>query len=323
MDAFTSFRKIDTHVHIVPAAYTEGMNKHLGGNPDRYPVPPWSVELHLEFMDRLNIAGSAISVSSPHLNFSTPEYARDLARQLNEEAAGMAKKHPGKFAVMASLPLANVRDTLDEIDYCCDVLKVAGFTLPTNTRGMYITSTFLEPVWEALNRHGTIITIHPNKPTAVPAEVAGKLPMPILEFFFDSTRVVTDFMMNDYPDRYPNIKFLIPHCGAMMPYVVDRLEFATPVLEKIGSVKQGFNAKDTFKKFFFDVAGNSAAHQLNDALDLVSLDRFSYGTDFPFTPEKDIVFLGNGLINAPYLTNDQRKVIFYDNGKRLFPSLDA
>ena len=323
MNDFMQYRKIDTHVHIVPTAYSEGMNKHLGGNPDRYPVPEWSVERHLAFMDRLNIAGAAISVSSPHINFSTPEYARDLARQLNEEAAAIAGRHPGKFAVMASLPLANVEDTIQEINYCCNELDVAGFTLPTNTGGKYITSGFFEPVWEALNANGTIITIHPNKPTAVPEEVAAKLPMPIMEFFFDSTRVVTDFMLNDYTGKYSNITFLIPHCGAMMPYIADRLEFVTPVLEKMGSVEQGFNAKQIYKQFYFDVAGNSADHQLADALDLADLSHFSYGTDYPFTPEEGIIFLGNKLAKAAYLTEEQRKTIFFDNGKRLFPTLGS
>lgn len=168
MKTFAEYRKIDTHVHIVPSVYSQGMEKYLGGNPDRFPVPPWSPEKHLEFMDQLNIAGSAVSISSPHLNFSIPGVARDLARRVNAEGAELASRHPGRFALIASLPLANVKDSVAEVEYAHGSLKAVGFTLPTNTRGMYATSPFLEPVFEALNDKGAVVTFHPNKPTAVP-----------------------------------------------------------------------------------------------------------------------------------------------------------
>lgn len=145
--------------------------------------------------------------------------------------------------------------------------------------------------------------------------------MPMMEFFFDTTRVVTDMLINNYPEKYPNIKFLIPHCGAMMVYIVDRLLFATEILVGMGTVPPGFDARTLFRRFYFDVAGNAAPHQLEDALDLVPSEHFTYGSDYPFTPPKAIAALGEALVNAPYLDEAKLEAIFYSNGKALFPSL--
>jgi predicted TIM-barrel fold metal-dependent hydrolase len=279
------------------------------------------VESHLAFMERQNIVGSAVSVSSPHLHFSDPGAARELARLVNEEGADMVRKHPGKFALLASLPLANVQDSVDEVNHARDALHAAGFTLPTNARGMYVTSSFLEPVFEAINAKGGVVTFHPNKPGAVPLEVGRNLPMPMMEFFFDTTRIVVDLLLNDYIGRYPNIQFLIPHCGALSLYVVDRLIMAANLLAFLGMVKEGFDPKASFSALYFDVAGNAVPHQLKDAMDYVPFDHFTYGSDFPFTPEREINLLGAKLSDAPYLSDTQREDIFYSNGKKLFPSL--
>lgn len=181
MSKFLESAKIDTHCHFVTTSYVAAMDKFLGGNPDRFPMPEWSPEKQLEFMDQMGIVHSVISYSSPHVNFSTPEVNADLVRVGNEEGAECVKKHPGKFSVLASLPVPDVDRSLAEIAYCCDELDVDGFTLPTNTKGVYMGAKELEPVFDELDRRRALVTFHPNKPGAVPSGVGEKLPIPMME----------------------------------------------------------------------------------------------------------------------------------------------
>jgi hypothetical protein len=78
-------------------------------------------------MDRLGIATSLLSVSSPGVHFGDDGAARDLARQVNEEGHRAAEAHPGRFGLFAALPAPDVDSSVAEIGYCYDL---AGFPVP-------------------------------------------------------------------------------------------------------------------------------------------------------------------------------------------------
>lgn len=318
MDNFKNIPKVDVHAHFLTKSYLEAMNKYLGGNPDRFPMPEWSVDRHLQYNETMGIVHSVLSYSSPHINFSTREVNRELARIGNEEGAQIVAQNPGKFSFMATLPLPNIEDTLAEIAYSCDHLDTDGFTLPTNTKGVYMGAPELEPMFAEFNRRNAIVTFHPNKPGSVPAGVGEMLPVPMMEFIFDTTRCIVDLMLRGYPEKYPNIKFLIPHCGSMLPYVVDRMASFKPTLIKTGSVKEDYDVYKVFRGFYFDTTGAAAPHQLRDVMDMTDISHILHGSDFPFPPLPVLVEQTSSVFNAPYLDDAQKAKIFHKNAPALF-----
>lgn len=316
-----SYKKIDVHAHPVPKFYNDAMEKYLGGNPDKFPMPKWSGELHLEFMERMNIAFTVMSFSSPHINFSTREINRRLVREGNELVAESVKKHPKKFAFLATLPVPEVEDSIAEIHYALDVLDAWGFTLPTNTKGVYMGAPSLEPVFVELNKRKALVTFHPNKPGRTPEIPGAKLPFPMMEFFFDTTRTVVDIILKGYLTKYPDIKFLLPHCGAMLPYVVDRIDSFMPVLTKIGTVSEDFNIYDVYKRFYFDSAGASGLRQIPDVMEVVDHSHIVYATDWPFTPVPVIGQQADLIFASEKYTEEQKQRIAWKNAKTLFPKI--
>jgi 6-methylsalicylate decarboxylase len=55
--------RIDVQEHIMPPFYAEAMPAH-GGDPSDSPVPKWSIELAVSFMDAHEIATGIVSLSS-------------------------------------------------------------------------------------------------------------------------------------------------------------------------------------------------------------------------------------------------------------------
>lgn len=45
----------------------------------------------------------------------------------------------------------------------------------------------------------------------------------MLEFMFDNTRSIVDLVFAGVLDRYPGIRFVIPHSGATLPVLSDRI----------------------------------------------------------------------------------------------------
>lgn len=125
--------------------------------------------------------------------------------------------------------------------------------------------------------------------------------------------------MKGYVGRYAGIKFLVPHCGALLPYVVDRIDSFKPVLVRIGSVADDFDVRDIFSRLYFDIAGNAGPHQLRDILDMVDESHLMYASDYPFTPNPVIVQQGTTLFDSPYLNDEQKRRFASRNALALFP----
>jgi hypothetical protein len=55
----------------------------------------------------------------------------------------------------------------------------------------------------------------------------------MVEFVFDTTRAVVDLLLNGTVARHPDIAFIIPHAGAALPAIVDRVAAFSAVLTDV------------------------------------------------------------------------------------------
>ena len=310
--------KIDMHVHYVPQAYREALLNCGEKNRDKFPTPDWNVETHLDVAKQLGVSTTMLSITSPHINFGDNHAATILARKVNEDGAELVQKYPDQFGLLASLPLPDVAASIEEIQYAMDVLHVDGFTLPTNTQGVYLGNPCLDPIFAELNKRKAVVALHPTTPSAVPGNILEDLPMPLMEFFFDTTRTIVNMILKGTLKRFPDVKFIVPHVGAFLPILADRIHIGLQVL------KSGEDSSDVYaalRGLYFDVAGICLPRQLAAMMQLVETDHFLYGSDYPYTPTVGCIYLADALDKTDLLTNDQRRAIYRDNAVKLFPRL--
>src|SRR6187455_634451 len=61
---------VDVHAHYLPDSYREAAIAAGHSQPDGFPqLPEWNANAHVEMMDRLGIAVSMLSISSPGVHF--------------------------------------------------------------------------------------------------------------------------------------------------------------------------------------------------------------------------------------------------------------
>ena len=214
--------RIDVHFHYLSPEYREQMIDAVGGSPDGFAAPQWSVETALAMMDRMNIATGMLSVSSPGVHFGNDAKARVLARSVNEFAARTMGEHRGRFGGFASLPLPDVDGALEEIAYALDTLKLDGIVMLTNFNGVYLGDKRLDPVFDELNRRGAVVFIHPTSPICWQQSALG-YPRPMIEFTFDSTRAVVNLIFSGTTTRCPKVRFIVPHAGGTLPFLARRI----------------------------------------------------------------------------------------------------
>ncbi len=305
--------KTDVHSHFFPPAYNAMLDRRgltvLDGG---FPRPEWSEEIQLASMDELGVTLSVLSISSPHLHMGDSAEAVETARASNEYGAELVKKYPQSFAVLASLPLPEIDASAGEVIYCRDVLNTAGFALPTNARGVYLGDPVLDPVMEELDKGGCVVMIHPTEPSAVPNGVDPGLPYPLMEFFFDTTRTVVNLILNRTLKKYPRIRFLIPHAGAFLPVLADRL------IPMAGMLFPGeeVDIAAELAGLWYDLAGMSMPKQYGNLRQLVPDDHILYGSDTPFTPLPLCVNLAEEMDRG--LDARMREIVYCENPAALF-----
>lgn len=285
MAAMAAETLVDVHAHYLTDRYVAAAKEAGVVHPDGMPGwPSWSVQDHLALMEETRTATAILSISSPGVHFGDDDAATELARHVNEFAAIVVAEHRDRFGFFASTPLPCVEAAVDEAVYAMDRLGARGVVLMSNAREVYLGDPALDPLWEELNRRRAIVFEHPTSPPAVDAVALGR-PRPMLEFMFETTRTVTDLMFAGVPERYPDIHFVIPHCGATLPVVVDRIELFRSLLPgSHGRPASTLTTRQQLQRFWYDLAGTPFPAPAAALVDVVGTDRLLYGSDYCWTP---------------------------------------
>ncbi|MFF0157140.1 amidohydrolase family protein [Streptomyces sp. NPDC005263] len=310
---------IDVHAHLLPDFYVQQATAAGHAHPDGMGGwPTWSVQAHLDLMDRNGIEKAMLSMSSPGVHFGDDKAARLLARRVNEYTAELARDHLGRFGTFGSLPLPDVDGALEEIAFSFDELGADGVALLTHTHGVYLGDQRLDPVFAELDRRRAVVFLHPTSPACWEQSALGR-PRPMVEYIFDTARTVTDLVMAGVLTRHPNMRVIVPHCGGAIPVLADRInEFMSLFLH--ARQPSGPDAVQQLRGLYYDMAGTAFPRQVPALLKLVDPDRVLFGSDYCWTPAQ----LADAHIAAidaaePPARDTTWRSLTTANAKRLFP----
>lgn len=277
-------------------------------------------------MDEVGISKSILSITSPgtHLVPGDHALARQLTRDTNDEVAEICRRFPTRLGFFAVLPLPDVEGSVAEIDRALDELGAVGFVVMTNAHGHYLGDASLDNVFAKLNERKAVLFMHPTSCAAheTPGAVRplNQYPAPMLEFFFDTTRAVANLLLSRTVTRFSDITFLVSHCGATLPAVLERFtSFSSSILGQDAALTSD-NVKQLFKtRFYFDLAGFPFPDQIHGLLRITDSSRLLYGSDFPYTPASAIPKMARrmdvgleGVLSKGEIAN-----IYFKNAERL------
>jgi 6-methylsalicylate decarboxylase len=300
--------RIDVHAHYLPdfyrAALLDGGHEH----PDGFPyVPEWSAEEHVAVMDRLGIERSMLSVSSPGVLGDVA-----LAGAVNDAGRRAVVDHPGRFGLLASLPLPDVDAAVAEVGRSFDDLDADGFVLLTNVDGTYIGDESFEALWQELDRRHARVLLHPTSPACWDHTSFGR-PRPMIEFLFDTTRTIVDLILNGTLARFPDVKVIVPHAGATLPLVAERVAAVGAFVAPDADVPAGL------ARLHYDLAGLTSPLHLDALRTLAPVEHLHYGSDWPFTPEPFVVAAAERLGDLPDSLGANTEALFPNQGRHHEP----
>ena len=322
--AATSHRplRIDTHAHYLPDFYREAALAAGFDQPDGMPaLPDWDVQAALEMMDGLGISTAILSISSPGVHFGDAQSARKLARRVNEYGAELVVKHADRFGIFASLPLPDVEGAIAEARYALDELGADGIVLLSNHGGIYPGDERFDPLMAQLDSRNAVLFLHPTSSyCGCCQDLAFSYPRPMIEFMFEGTRALTRMLLAGMFDRFPNIRFIMPHAGEVMPVLVDRIAAIAPLTDE-GFDRGRFLA--ALRRIHYDLAGFPLPRLAPPLLQMTDINHLLYGSDWPFTALETVEQLSNAIDSSDLFNDADRHKLRIGNACRLFPRLSS
>ena len=316
---------IDVHSHIISPTYTNYLNKNGAALDEGFPLPHWDVESQLKWMDEAGVKTSVLTLAAPHPQYGGDKEAIAVIRKLNEEAAAIKKRYPGRFLFCATLPLPNVQAAINEAKYALDTLHADGIKLATNVNGQYLGAPELDPLFEMLNERGAVIILHPHKPDPVNATVMKQTPLAMQEYLSETTRTLGNMITRNVPARFNKLKIVVPHCGAYLPLSIPRMKALEPVMRQFNMVG-AIQWEENLKNLYFDLAGAHSPSAIRALLSITLPSHLLYGSDFPYVAPSVLTaslrrmegYLQTEADLAPY-----HNMILRDNARQLFGLVQA
>ncbi len=306
---------IDVHSHPI-LAFGEGAPVGEGRKQ-----PEWSVESALSYMDEHDI--SACVLSSPaSANSATGQEARDIARRTNELLAEIVSKHPNRFGAVATLPGLDPDGAIAEIGYALDTLKMDGVTTTTSIHDVYLGEPRFDPWLEELNKRSATFFVHPTITKAGETLLNG-LNASVLEFMFDTTRMITNMVATGAKKRFSQIMIISTHGGGTIPFLVNRIQ----MLEHAFGVRPGLlelspeEVREGIASFYYDLTAATSEAQLGAILKLVPVSQLLMGLDNPMMPKSTFASALADVGRYPAFSETDLRSISYANAFRLYPEL--
>ena len=305
---------IDMHSHIITPEFMSALDKEGRLLDEGFPLPKWDAEAQLKWMDEAGIHTSVLTLAAPQ-----PTSAK-VVRATNEAAAKLKYEHPDRFRFCAALPLPDVDAAIEEARYALDVLSADGIKLATNVGGQYLGAPELDTLFSFLNERKAFVILHPHRPDPVNKQVMQQTPLAMQEYLSETTRAVSNMISRNVLARYPNVKVVVPHCGAYLPLMVSRMQSLTPVMQAnklVGDIDWDAN----LAALYYDLAGAHSPEVIRMLLTITTPDHLLYGSDYPYVAPQ--VLTQSLARMKQYLTTEPdlapfKEMILWKNAKWLF-----
>ena len=167
-----------------------------------------------------------------------------------------------------------------------------------------------------LDERAAAVTIHPSLPPAVPQGVFTAGPAPLFEYVADTTRAVLNLMSTGTLQRYPHVKWVVPHAGSFLPEVAHRLAGISRVLVPAG-LMEPVDVMASLRGLYYDLAGDALPVMLPALLEVCDPAHLLYGSDTPYTPLPAIQHNKQALQACPVLAPIIDAVLHH-NAARLY-----
>jgi predicted TIM-barrel fold metal-dependent hydrolase len=306
--------KIDIYSHIMTKKYTELYAKKNPAIKKRVEFTSTAVvdlDVRMRLMNRYPDVLQVLTVANiPLETFAKKEDAIELAKIANEELAELVEKYPDKFvAGVACLPMNDIDASIEEADRAISKLGLKGVQIYSRINGETLDNPRFEPLWEKMARFDLPIWIHPATNDKLDQDIG------VFSWPFETSSAMYRLVMSGVFNRHPDLKFIVHHCGAMVPFFNKRIKWVLSLVP--GMYPDIKHPEEHFRKFYTDTAVYGNVPSLMCGYDFYGAGHILYGTDFPLGPKFGLTGETMESVQNMAITDEEKERILFRNAADL------
>ena len=293
--------KIDIHTHIMPEnipnyfqkfGYGEfihlehhcpGCARMIKGDKVFREVEPncWDAPARILDMDATTVDVQVLSTIPVLFNYwAKPQDGLETARFFNDHIASCVVQHPNRFIGLGTVPMQDIDLAIREMERCVNVLGFPGLEIGSNINGKNLSDPYFNPFWEAAEKLGCALFVHPWEMMGEDQMSKYWLPW-LVGMPAETARAICSLIFGGVFERFPKLRVAFAHGGGSFPFTIGRIEHGFNVRPDLVAPDNAVNPRDYLGRFWIDGLVHNA-DALNYVIKTMGEDKVCLGSDYPF-----------------------------------------
>ena len=238
-------------------------------------------DVRLEEMDEMGVDVQVLSTIPVLFNYwAKPADGLETSRFLNDHIAETVNKSPARFAGLGTVPLQDVDLAIREMERCKNELQMPGLEIGSNINGQNLSGKQFYPFYEAAERLGCALFVHPWDMMGEQQMQEYWLPW-LVGMPAETSRAICSMIFGGVFERFPKLRVAFAHGGGSFPFTLGRIQHGFDVRPDLVAIDNKVNPTDYIGRFWVD----SLVHDKKAMEFLISTigeDKICLGSDYPF-----------------------------------------
>ena len=211
--------------------------------------------------------------------FSKPKDGLEVARFLNDDLANLVNKYPKKYIGLGSLPMQDPELAVQEL-FRIKELGLKGVQIGSNIEDKNLNEPDFFPVWEACEKLGLAVLVHPWNMMGKKKMNKYWLPW-LVGMPAETSRAMCSMIFGGIFDKFPNLRVNFCHASGSFLSTIGRIEHGFNCRPDLVAVDNPKNPREYCGHFWVDCITHDQ-DMLHYVLKMQGSKRVTLGSDYPF-----------------------------------------
>jgi len=240
----------------------------------------WNPEVRIEEYEQFNTQVQVVCTIPVMFSYwAKPLDCLDLSKYLNDNLAELADDYPKQYIGLGTLPMHDTELAVKELERCKKI-GLKGIQIGSNINDENLNETRFFPVFEACEKLGMALLIHPWNMMGEKSMQRYWLPW-LVGMPAETTRAICSMIFGGIFERLPKLRVNFAHAGGSFLTTIGRIQHGFDCRPDLVAIDNNVSPKNYLGKFWID----SVTHDpmmLDYVLKLVGSKKITLGSDYPF-----------------------------------------
>jgi len=203
----------------------------------------------------------------------------ELSRFLNDHIADLTIRYPKNYIGLATLPMQDPQLAIEELERCKKI-GFPGIQIGSNINQMNLSDPFLFPIFEACEKLGMAVMIHPWQMMGFNEIQKYWLPW-LVGMPAETSRAACSLIFGGVLEKLPQLRICFSHAGGAFLPTLGRIEHGFNCRPDLVAIDNNVNPRDYVGKFWVDCITHDI-DLLKYILNLQGSKKVCLGSDYPF-----------------------------------------